>query len=86
MNPRHHCHPLDILRALSCVLVMLFAASAQAQFRVDVSGVGMKQLPIAVAPFRGEDAAVQKPSLIARADLERRGQFVALATDGAVLD
>ena len=86
MNPRHHCHPLDILRALSCVLVMLFVASAQAQFRVDVSGVGMKQLPIAVAPFRGEDAAVQKPSFIARADLERSGQFVALATDGAVLD
>lgn len=46
----------------------------------------MKQLPIAIAPFRGEDAAVQKPSLIARADLERSGQFVALGTDGAVLD
>lgn len=74
------------LRYLWVLLLVFLCAPAQAQFRVDVSGVGMKQLPVAVAPFRGEDEAVQKPSLIARADLERSGQFVALATDGTVLD
>ena len=30
------------------------ASLALAQFRVEVSGVGMTQLPIAIAPFRGE--------------------------------
>ena len=74
------------LRSFWVLLLVCLSAAAQAQFRVDVSGVGMKQLPIAVAPFRGEDAAAQKPSLIARADLERNGQFVPLATDGNVLD
>ena len=34
--------------------------SAWAQFRVEVSGVGLTQLPIAVANFRGDDSAPQK--------------------------
>jgi TolB protein len=31
-----------------------------AQFRVEISGVGVTQLPIAVAAFKGEDTASQK--------------------------
>jgi TolB protein len=49
--------------------------SAWAQFRVDVVGVGATQLPIAVAAFRGDEAAPQKIGAIVRADLERSGQF-----------
>ena len=49
--------------------------SAWAQFRVEVSGVGLTQLPIAVANFRGDDSAPQKMAAIIRADLERSGQF-----------
>ncbi|MEO7640365.1 MAG: Tol-Pal system protein TolB, partial [Ramlibacter sp.] len=30
------------------------ALPALAQFRVEVTGVGLTQLPIAIAPFRGE--------------------------------
>ncbi len=48
---------------------------AVAQFRVDVSGIGVNQMPIAVSAFRGEDAAPQKISLIIQADLVRSGQF-----------
>jgi TolB protein len=71
----------------SFVFVCLgLSLSAAAQFRVDVSGVGLTQLPIAVAPFRGESSAPQKIAAIVQADLERSGQFRGLDTTGAVLD
>lgn len=53
----------------------LLGFGAQAQFRVEVSGVGLTQIPIAVAVFRGDDVAPQKMGAIVRADLERSGQF-----------
>lgn len=59
---------------------------ALGQFRVEVSGVGLTQLPIAVAPFRGEAQAPQKPAAIIQADLERSGQFRAVDATGAQLD
>ncbi len=63
-----------------------FGAPALAQFRVDVSGVGLTQLPIAVATFKGEAGAPQKIGAIVRADLERSGMFRAVDTAGAVAD
>lgn len=57
-----------------------------AQFRIEVTGVGTTQLPIAIAPFRGEDQAPQKMAAIVQADLERSGQFKALEGGGAGLD
>lgn len=62
------------------------AIPALAQFRVEVSGIGLTQLPIAIAPFRGEAQAPQKISAIVQADLERSGQFRAVDTAGAALD
>src|SRR5574340_698078 len=59
---------------------------AFAQFRVEVTGVGLTQLPIAVAPFRGDQQAPQKIAAIVQADLERSGQFRAVDAAGAVLD
>ena len=59
---------------------------AAAQFRVEVSGVGLSQMPIAVATFRGEAQAPQKIGAIVKADLERSGVFRAVDTAGAVLD
>ncbi|NBW49204.1 MAG: Tol-Pal system protein TolB [Betaproteobacteria bacterium] len=53
----------------------LGALQAQAQFRVEVSGVGMTQIPVAIAAFRGEDQSPQKIAAIVQADLERSGQF-----------
>jgi TolB protein len=54
----------------------LFASSrALAQFRVEISGVGATQLPIAIARFRDEDKSGQAISAIVRADLERSGAF-----------
>ncbi|MCM2251412.1 MAG: Tol-Pal system beta propeller repeat protein TolB [Ramlibacter sp.] len=62
------------------------ALPALAQFRVEVTGVGLTQLPIAVAPFRGEGQAPQKIAAIVQADLERSGQFRAIDAAGAALD
>jgi TolB protein len=71
-------------------LVAAMAASplipALAQFRVEVSGVGLTQLPIALAPFKGEDASPQKISAIVQADLERSGQFRGVDASGQSLD
>ncbi len=53
----------------------LLALPTWAQFRVEVSGVGLTQVPIAFAPLRGEEASPQKISSIVQADLERSGQF-----------
>jgi len=50
-------------------------AGAWAQFKVEISGVGATQLPIAIARFRDEDRTGQSPSAIIRADLERSGAF-----------
>jgi TolB protein len=62
------------------------ALPALAQFRVEVTGVGLTQLPIAIAPFRGEASAPQKIAAIVQADLERSGQFRAIDAAGSALD
>ncbi|MFD0667482.1 Tol-Pal system beta propeller repeat protein TolB [Ramlibacter sp. MAHUQ-53] len=67
-------------------LGLLAAAPALAQFRVEVSGVGLTQLPIAVAPLRGEGDAPQKISAIVMADLERSGRFRSIDSAGLALD
>lgn len=54
---------------------LLLAAPALAQFRVEISGVGATQLPIAIARFRDEDRTTQVVSGVIRADLERSGVF-----------
>jgi TolB protein len=67
-------------------LVAFVTMPAGAQFRVDVAGVGLTQLPIAVVNFRGEDAATQKISAIVLADLARSGRFRAVEPGAGVLD
>ena len=55
---------------------LLFGAgAAQAQLRVEISGVGSNQIPIAVAGFADESVAPHQISAIIKADLERSGAF-----------
>ena len=49
-------------RYLLCVLASSFFLPVFAQFRVEVSGVGLTQLPIAISAFRGEDEATSRLS------------------------
>ncbi len=81
-----HSHPLPVRRALVAALGISPLMSAWAQFRVEVSGVGLTQLPIALVPFRGQDASPQKISNIVQADLERSGQFRGVDASGQALD
>jgi TolB protein len=55
--------------------LLLGSGAARAQFRVEISGVGATQLPVAIAAFRGEARAPQPLSAIVRADLARSGLF-----------
>ena len=78
--------PNLIRRALLGALALALSLPAWAQFRVEVSGVGLTQLPIALVPLRGEGAAPQKISAIVRADLERSGQFRSVDASGQTID
>lgn len=53
----------------------LLALPARAQFRVEISGVGGTQLPIAIPRFRNDDQGGASLAAIIRADLERSGAF-----------
>lgn len=73
-------------RVVFLFLAGLSAWPALAQFRVEVTGVGLTQLPIAFAPFRGEAASPQKISAIVQADLVRSGQFRLIEASAGPLD
>ena len=68
------------------IICAICCTSAFAQFRVEVSGVGLTQVPISVVPFRGDDAAPQRIGAIVLADLERSGLFRSVESPGANLD
>ncbi len=83
----HACSDRACLSLFLAVLLLLFThLPAHAQFRVEVTGVGLTQLPLAVVPFKGEDSASQKVSAILLADLERSGQFRAIDGKQAIMD
>ena len=77
----------SLLCAVSAVpLLALPLREARAQFRVEVSGVGLTQFPFSVVGFRGNDVASQNIAAIVRADLERSGQFRFVEPAAAGLD
>jgi len=67
-------------------LVASPAGAALAQFRVEVTGVGMQQIPFSIASFRAVPGAPQDVVAIVRADLERSGQLRHVAGSETVLD
>lgn len=71
---------------LSLVFFSVLSTSAWAQFRVEVTGVGLTQLPILVTPFKAEAQSPQKLSSIVQANLSRTGQIKPLPTGNWVLD
>ncbi len=72
--------------ALLAVAALTATVPGFAQFRVEVSGVGLTQMPVAIAPFRGEPQSPQKIGAIVAADLERSGVFRAVDTAGVIAD
>lgn len=68
------------------LVALFFQSTATAQFRVDVSGVGLTQVPVSIAAFKGEAVSAQKISAIVAADLERSGQFRHIDAGPVALD
>jgi len=64
--------------------LLIGASTAQAQLRVEISGVGSNQIPIAVAAFADESVAPQQISAIIKADLERSGAFKVIDAGSAI--
>ena len=57
------------------LIIAATMGSARAQMRIEISGVGGNQIPVAVAGFANEGVAPQQISTIIKADLERSGAF-----------
>lgn len=72
-----------LLRGIA-MTVLFLGASAQAQLRVEVSGVGSNQIPIAVAMFVDEGVLPQQVSAIIRDDLNRSGYFRLIDTSAII--
>ena len=64
-----------ISRRSACGALVLLPLAARAQLRVEITGVGAQQFPIAVAPFASEGQPPEKIDEIVRADLARSGLF-----------
>ena len=62
-------------RTFAAATGLAVALPSQAQFRVEISGVGSTQKPIAIVRFKDEDRVPQPVSAIIRSDLERSGVF-----------
>jgi TolB protein len=67
-------------------LFAVFSGNAFAQFRVDVTGVGLTQVPISIVPFKATTTVGQNVSDIVKADLERSGQFRSMSAGSIPLD
>jgi TolB protein len=69
---------------LSGALALGMCSLVHAQLRVEISGVGANQIPIAVAAFADESVAPQQVSAIIKADLKRSGFFKIIDTGAPI--
>src|SRR5450830_815858 len=69
-----------------CAGLMLGATGAQAQLRVEITGVGSNQITVAIANFDQESVAPQPLSSIIKADLARSGAFKLIDADTAIAE
>jgi TolB protein len=72
-NPRIHVS--RTARRRICGALALSPLAARAQLRVEITGVGGQQFPIAIAPFAQDTAPPQDVAAIVREDLKRSGLF-----------
>ncbi len=67
-----------LLLAIGLILVR----AAHAALTIEISGGAALQIPVAIAPFPGEEAFKDRISAIVAADLARSGQFRLVSTTG----
>src|SRR5450830_728726 len=68
------------LAALFLVFGLSAASLSHAQLRVEISGVGATQIPVAIASFANESVAPELITAIVKADLTRSGLFKIIDT------
>src|SRR5947199_367205 len=76
----HHKKPLYI--RLFLLLWLASTSIAHAQLKIEITGFGSSQLPIAIAPLKGEEALPQKVTEVVAADLARSGFFKIIDSGG----
>ncbi|MVW70655.1 MULTISPECIES: Tol-Pal system beta propeller repeat protein TolB [unclassified Bordetella] len=79
---RAYCMLFTLLTAIA----LLVWQPAHAQLRVDISGTGATQYPVAIADFAGDDEQGRALADVIRADLTRTGQFRLINAAGAGLN
>jgi TolB protein len=77
-------HLLKSFTLITAFATLIAASSAQAQLRVEISGVGANQIPVAIAHFADEGSAPQQITAIIKADLARSGYFRVMDTPDVV--
>ena len=63
------------LALVACALAMAVLPAAQAQLRVEITGVGSNQFPIAVGNFQRDGQVPEQVDAVIRANLQRSGLF-----------
>ena len=76
-----HTHMNKLLCFIALTLSLL-AFNARAALTIEITGGATLQIPIAIAPFPGEEAYPEKISKIVAADLARSGLFKLIDTSG----
>ena len=76
----HNKKPLYI--RLFLLLWLASISIAHAQLKIEITGFGSSQLPIAIAPLKGEEALPQKVTEVVAADLARSGVFKIIDSGG----
>lgn len=74
-TPPYNSVTMRKLLYLLPLLSALLGGGAAAQMRIDVSGVGATQLPIAIAGFATDGRVPQDVAAVVRSDLSRSGAF-----------
>jgi TolB protein len=76
----------SVLSLLVAFLAGAMFSAAQAQVRIDVSGVGATQLPISIAAFATDGRVPQDVSAVIRSNLTRSGTFRVISPGQTVSD
>ena len=78
---------LNLLAVIGLTVTTFVASSpANAQLRIETSGVGATQIPIAIAGFSNENLVPQQITDIIKADLSRSGMFKIVDTGDVISD
>ena len=64
----------------------LYVPTSNAQFRVEVAGVGANQIPVAIASFKGNAGLSTNLAAVVKADLERSGRLRVIEAAAPSLD